>query len=173
MDLGELTEKAVRSIDRETEPLGKGDDGIVYLINEKVVLKLHRGIRRQGKAPYFYHGSSRDSAEHEFNIGMELYQHELQVPQFYGLFEPRRSSPLNCWGIFMERITGTCYKELPGWLKKEVRRQFKDQERLIIRLDYKQIDSYSDYNTLFDRQKRKLYLYDFVRWERSHGFRQK
>ena len=49
MQLTELVEKAVNSIDPNSEPLGSGADGIIYPVNEKVVLKLHF----QGKIPLF------------------------------------------------------------------------------------------------------------------------
>lgn len=164
MQLTELVEKAVNSIDLNSEPLGSGADGIIYPVNEKVVLKLHF----QGKIPLFKvtKDSDRRSAEKEFNIGQDLYQQGIQVPLFFGLFEPKKS-PLNYWGILMERIHGVEYKYLPGKLKREAKSQFNTQSKLIRQLGYWQGDSYHDVNTLFDPHNLKLYLFDFVRWEKN------
>lgn len=94
MQLAELVEKAVNSIDLNSEPLGSGADGRIYAVDETVVLKLHCG-----RIPLFKpaRDSDRISAEKEFNIGQELFQQGIQVPQYFGLFEPKKS-PLNYWG---------------------------------------------------------------------------
>ena len=163
MQLTELVEKAVNSINLNSEPLGYGADGIVYPVNEEVVLKLHFG-----RIPLFkpVRDSDRIFAEKEFNIGRDLYQQRIQVPKYFGLFEPKQS-PLNYWGILMERIHGVEYKSLPEKLKREAKSQFKTQSELIRKLGYWAGDSYHDVNTLFDQHKRKLYLFDFVRWEKK------
>ena len=163
MQLTELVEKAVNSINLNSEPLGYGADGIVYPVNEEVVLKLHFG-----RIPLFKptRDSDRISAEKEFTIGRDLYQQGIQVPKYFGLFEPKQS-PLNYWGVLMERIHGVEYKSLPGKLKREAKSQFKTQSRLISKLGYWAGDSYHDVNTLFDQHNRKLYLFDFVRWEKE------
>lgn len=67
----------------------------------------------------------------------------------------------------MERIHGVEYKYLPGELKREAKRQFKTQSRLISKLGYWPGDSYHDINTLFDQNNMKLYLFDFTRWEKN------
>ncbi len=164
MDLGELTKKALDFIEYDAKPLNSGADGVIFIIDRAVVLKLHRGIPGC-RVPHFYHGSSRASAEYEFNIGKELYQKGIQVPQFFTLFEPHKA-PLDYWGIFMERIYGKEYKSLPFLLKREAKKQFKEQERLIEIAGYKLGDCSHDYNTLFDIEKRKLYLFDLVRWQK-------
>ncbi len=164
MQLTELVEKAVSSIDLNSEPLGSGADGRIYVVDETVVLKLHFGRN----IPLFKpaRDSDRISAEKEFTIGQELFQQGIQVPQYFGLFEPKQS-PLNYWGILMERIYGIRYKCLPGKLKKEAKRQYDTQSKLISKLGYWPGDSCYDLNTLFDTDKNKLYLFDFVRWEKN------
>lgn len=164
MQLTELVEKAVNSIDIYTEPLGYGADGRIYAVDENVVLKLHF----QGKRPLFKvtKNSDRTSAEKEFTIGRDMYLQGIQVPQYFGLFEPKKS-PLNYWGILMERIHGVEYKSLSRTLKKEAKSQFNIQSRLIRKLGYWSEDSGHDVNTLFDTDNMKLYLFDFVHWEKK------
>ncbi|MBI4147512.1 hypothetical protein HY494_02565 [Candidatus Woesearchaeota archaeon] len=159
MQLSELVEKTVSSINPDSVPFDSGAEGMVYLVDEEVVLKL-----------YMFkpiNGSERISAEKEFTIGQDLYLQGIQVPQYFGLFEPK-PSPLNYWGILMERIHGVKYKFLPGKLKREAKIQYRKQRRLIEKLGYCPVDSDYDHNALFDRQKMRLYLYDFVHWEKNN-----
>ncbi len=177
MNIGELTEKAVQSVRRKDTILGQGADGLVYAVDENLVLKLHLG-----DSNYYYHGSSRKSAEYEFNIGSDLYQQGVQVPQYFGLFEPIEpsfwkafmkrislcnSSPLNFWGVFMERIYGVRPNKLSNLLRREAERQYQQQQELLEELSYRTLDSSPYMNTLFDVQKNKLFLHDLVRWERN------
>lgn len=177
MNIDELVEKAVRSVRRKKNLLGKGVDGLVYAVDENTALKLHLGrLDKDGNIVY-YRDSSRKSAEYEFNIGSDLYQQGVQVPQYFGLFEPNKpsswkrildaSSPSFFWGVFMERIHGVQYQNLSADLQKEAKDQHQQQIELLKKLGYSTTDSLPDHNTLFDREKNKLYLYDVVRWERK------
>lgn len=172
MNLEKLVKKAIGSVKEEDNILGKGSDGIVYAVNEKVVLKVHTGHR---KSDYheFYHHSSRETAEFEFNIGRELHLKGVLVPEYIALFKPLDSPSLQYWGIFMERIYGVKYNALSLRLQQEAKSQYEEQTKLIRNLGYCIADNYlclasnkndSGHNTLFNKQQRKLFLFDLVRW---------
>ncbi len=159
MKLEKLIQQARACIQRGTGYLSHGNDGTIYAVNEKVILKLHNGG---------YHGCPQKSAEHEYALGTELYQQRVQVPEYIGLF----SAPLRkqeCWGVFMERIHGVEPSGLPSTLQLEAQRQYQEQKKQVDRLGYliskdsKKINS----NTLFDQRRRKLFLFDLVQWKRK------
>lgn len=168
MSLDKLVKKAIKSVKKGNNVLGKGLDGKVYAVDERVVLKLHTGNIRIRDLPRYIWDSSRECAEHELKIGKELYSKKMQVPEYLGLFEPLNKRGLNYWGVFMERIYGVNYHDLKtALLKAEALRQFQEQISLARNLGYIITDSFHDYNSLFDFKKNKLFLFDFVRWERE------
>ena len=164
MDIGPLVEKAVRSISQETLCLGKGVDGEVYAVDDKVVLKLYN--------QKLYRSSNLDSALHEFEIGRDLHLRsdlrllQLQIPYYYGLFPPQESAKLNYWGVFMERIYGVKFNDLSHSLCGKAYLQYKKQCRLVESLGYEISDSSIDWNTKFDLEKEKLFLFDLARWRK-------
>ena len=182
MNIDELVKKAAQTIPRADEHfcLGRGADGLVYAIDENAVLKLHLGWLEDGVRQY-YRGSSRESADYEFKIGSDLHRQGVQVPQYFGLFEPIKLSfwgaftkkicgappPLKCWGVFMERIHGVRLGALSNLPSIEAAHQYHKQKKLISKLGYAPYDNYIHKNTLFDVKKNRLFLYDLVRWEKK------
>ncbi len=162
MELTELVEKALDSIKNKKNILGQGTDGIVYAVDEKVVLKVHTGSENGN----YYRHSSKESAEYEFKIGRRLYNKKVHLPKYLALFEPLNHPSLDFWGVFMERIYGQKYDDLSYRSKREAKCQYKEQEKFIVNLGYYMTDNCFDHNTLFDIDKQKLFLYDLVRWER-------
>ena len=140
MILDQLVKKAIKSVKNKDNILGKGSDGIVYAVDETVVLKLYKGEKLGlfDTNRIFYYGSSKQTAEYEFNMGRELHQKGAQVPEYFDLFEPSPLPLLGYWGIFMERIYGVEYNALPLKLRPEAERQYEEQTRLevIITLKY-------------------------------------
>ncbi|MEK6900374.1 MAG: hypothetical protein AABX05_04595 [Nanoarchaeota archaeon] len=164
MNIDELAEKVVQIIsEEEVCPLGEGDEGLVYAVDDKVVLKLHNDPQRSG----YYRSSSKNNAKYEFELGSYLHQLGVQVPEYFGLFRPARLPGLNYWGLFMERIYGIAvyYPKIVDSAKK----QFEEQKKLLWKLGYRAEDvSFSQgKNLLFDSTKEKLYLFDLVRWEKN------
>jgi len=161
MNLRALVDKAINNIQKGTGYLGHGNDGTIYAVDEKVILKLHNGG---------YHGCPQKSAEHEFALGTELYQQGVQVPEYLGLFGPVSIGRIDWSGVFMERIYGLDSSILPPTLIQEAQRQFQAQKKLIDKLGYiMSSDSKRGYshNTLFDSEQGKLFLFDLVQWKRK------
>ncbi len=157
MNLTGLVDTAINSI-KKGKYLDHGNDGTIYAINNDVVLKLHTGS---------YHGTRQKSAQHEFELGTELYQQGVQVPQYVGLFTTQLLN-LDCWGIFMEKIHGIDASSLSSSLLTEAQRQYHEQKKLVENLGYEMRDSKNVYtNTLFDQKRRKLFLFDLVQWKRK------
>lgn len=176
MNLDQLMENAVRSV-QQGNCLGKGRDGIVYAVTDSVVLKLYRGNPADRKERH-YHGSSKRSAEYEFRIGLDLRRRGVQVPKYFGLFKPGSPSlltkiseiffvpsPLTFWGVFMQRIHGVQYQNLPADLRQEARHQYHQQKELLAGLGYTCIESLLNHNALFDVDNKKFYFIDLVRWK--------
>lgn len=167
MNLEELTEKAIQIIPKQKQPLGYGTDGTVHVIDDNVVLKVYNSRK-------FYHPSSQKCAEYELGIGKELHAQGAQVPEYFGLFKPVSKIPkLIYWGVFMERLYGrrtdSFFFRISGF-RKEAERQYKEQEELIDRLGYYINDNRFDHNTLFDPKRRKLFLFDFLKWKRKSDY---
>jgi len=158
MPLATLMDTAINSI-KKGRYLAHGNDGIIYVINPEVVLKVHNGG---------YHGTPQKSAQHEFALGTELYQQRVQVPQYLELFTARLPT-MDYFGVFMQRIKGVEPSSLSLSSLTEAQRQYAEQKKLIDQLGYKMsADSKTVYsNALFDQKKRKLFLYDLVQWKRK------
>lgn len=175
MDLTELYQKAEQAIVHK-QILGFGSDGIAYNLDDKVVLKLVNG----GYDRRYRKGNSQTAAEYEYNIGRDLFDHQVQVPEFYGLYQHR--GPLRCyilcylwndylfseeeplWGIIMQRINGDNVYYSDN--NREAERQLTEQLQLACALGYKPGDVSLNQNTLFDWSQNKLYLIDFTSWEK-------
>src|SRR3989344_2896220 len=160
MDIAELVDKAINNIKKGKGYLGHGNDGTIYTITDEIVLKLHTGSHL---------GSPQKSAEHEFEVGRELYQKGVQVPQYIGLFRALPSLRQGSYGVLMQRIHGLDASSLSPALHLEAQRQYQEQKKLIEELGYVVgSDSKSMYiNTLFDPKQRKLFLFDLVQWKRK------
>ncbi len=172
MGLTELCQKAEQAIAHH-RILDSGVDGVIYDLDDKVVLKLVNGYFDR----HHREGNSQTAAEYEYGIGRDLFDHQVQVPEFYGLYQyhgPLCRLPYTYsfigfepyWGIFMQRINGG-YVYLPGKVKSEAERQFTKQLKLAQALGYKPRDVSLNVNTLFDHKQNKLYLIDFTRWEKK------
>lgn len=164
MNLDELIQRAIKSFEKGNNTLGKGWDGVVYAVDEKVVLKVHTGDVASNSSTRFHLHSDKKSAEYEFNLGRELHQKGVQVPEYLGLFRPLDIPTLQYWGIFMERIYGIRFEQLSDRLQREARLQYQRQVDAIRCFGYKPKDNSLDHNTLFDQQQEKLFLFDLVRW---------
>lgn len=174
MDLTELCQKAERAILKQ-QTLGFGSDGVIYDLDDKVVLKLFNGNFYRGKKK----GNSQTAAEFEYGIGRDLFDHQMQVPEFYSLYQYR--GPLSyvlslwlgflfskeepCWGIFMQRINGD--DVFLSDKAQEAQRQLDEQLKLAQEAGYVPRDIFLNHNTLFDPEQNKLYLIDFTRWEKK------
>ena len=159
MNSAELVDKAINNIRKGKGLLDHGNDGRIYGVTEDAVLKLHTGSHR---------GSPQKSAQYEFELGRELHHQGVQIPQYIGLFGPVSLLRQEWVGVFMERIHGREPAALPSPVLTEALRQYKQQKELIDKLGYIVKDSRNMYqNTLFDPKRRKLFLYDLVRWERK------
>ena len=138
MDLTELCQKADQAI-VQMRVLGCGGDGIVYNLDDHAVLKLFNGYYDR----CYRKGNSQTAAEYEYGVGRDLFDHQAQVPEFYGLYQHR--GPLRCyisrwwdnyyfceekshWGIIMQRINGgdVSYSDNV----REAERQFTKQLRI-------------------------------------------
>src|SRR3989344_2157024 len=164
MNIEELAEKALRIVPRAKQPLGFGTDGVVHAIDDEVVLKIYNSRK-------FPHGSSQKCAEYELGIGQDLHALGLQVPEYFGLFKPVNKEPrLIYWGAFMQRLHGrrtdNFWFRISGF-KKEAERQYQEKAERIEQLGYYINDSRFDHNTLFDPVRKKLFLFDFMKWKRK------
>ena len=160
MDLEKLTKKAIKAVWKTKNFLGDGADGVVYSIDNEVVLKLY--CKYLG-----YRGPGQKCAEYEFELGQELHQQKVQVPEYFGLFLPVDLPQLNYWGVFMERIHGVEVQYSDYSLKRKAKRQHDKQIKLINKFGYLIQDSYYNHNTIFDVNRNKLFLIDLLRWERK------
>ncbi|MDO8511095.1 MAG: hypothetical protein Q7S55_02925 [Nanoarchaeota archaeon] len=160
MNIAELVDKAINNIKKRKGYLDHGNDGIIYTITDEVVLKLHTGSRL---------GTPQKSAEHEFELGRELYQKGVQVPQYVSLFRALPSPRQESYGVFMQRIHGQEVSSLSPALHLEAQRQYQEQKKLVEKSGYLLgSDSKNMYiNTLFNPKQRKLFLFDLVQWKRK------
>lgn len=180
MDIGEL----VALMRRNTQPedlLGQSEQDFsqVYAVTKKIAVKVYKSV---DVYPLRCSGISGDSLEgnasREVYVGNYLYKAGIHVPKPVGItslpfsdasmpeFLTADDPNEDTWYFFMQRIHATSPKEWTDAERKEVWRQYKDQINKAESLGFEVHDSTIDHNTLFSRKEQRLYLIDFVRWEK-------
>lgn len=182
MDIEELV-ALMRMNTRPEDLLGNSNQDFshVYAVTKGIAVKVYKSA---DVYPSRCTGTSRESLEGnatwDFYVGNCLYKAGIHVPKPLGITSlPFSDASMpefltaddththeDTWYFFMQRIYAT---PPVGWTnaeKKEVWRQYEDQIERATGLGFKVEDSEFDHNTLFDRTQQKLYLIDFVRWEK-------
>lgn len=119
-------------------------------VSPELVAKKHKNNLRAAK---------------EFNLGVELYQNGISVPEMYGILTLDDYCSVACSYILMQKISGTEICFLIGEERKKAVRQFKDEIKKVLELGIvpKDADWYA--NSIFNSEADKVYLIDFELWE--------
>jgi len=112
-----------------------------------------------------------DLAQREFEIGLLLYQNEVQVPKFHDLvylsdFDEEGEDPHY---IVMDKIIGREGLELEGHIKELAVGQLLVEVEKIIDLTIDPFDCDNPSNVIFNFEDNKLYLVDFGMYYRIKG----
>lgn len=180
MDIEELV--ALMRMNTQPEDLlgqSEQDFSQVYAVTGDVAVKVYKSVDAYTS---LCTGISRDSLEGnatwDFYVGNCLYKAGIHVPKPVGItslpfsdasmpeFLTADDSDEDTWYFFMQHIHATSPKEWTDAERKEVWRQYKNQINKAERLGFEVHDSALDHNTLFSRKEQRLYLLDFVRWEK-------
>lgn len=182
MDIEELV--ALMRMNTQPEDLlgnSNQDFSHVYAVTKGIAVKVYKSV---DVYPSRCTGISRDSLEGnatwDFYVGTCLYKAGIHVPKPLGITSlPFSDASMpefltaddththeDTWYFFMQRIYATPPIEWTHAERKEVWRQYKDQIKKAESLGFESLDSAFDHNTLFSRKEQKLYLIDFVRWEK-------
>lgn len=116
-----------------------------------------------------------NDAKREYSVAQELYATGISVPTPFGIASlPNEELPLFLQSnyyfsrpfLFMEYVKATPYKQWTTEEKKLIQDLYRIQRELVRNLGYITYDSAWDYNLLFDRKQKKIYLNDFVDWRK-------
>lgn len=143
---------------KEEKIIADGGDGIILYLNQELVAKLYWDNRKNG------HKSPEALARKEFEIGKNLFQNGVYVPEMINVFS--FDNPIQ-WVLVMERLQGANLTEFFGRkIPTEIEKKRRKQIGKAKSLGYKPSnDSHANENAIYCPKEKRVYLIDFVDWE--------
>lgn len=118
----------------------------------------------------------KQNAKKEYEWGEYLFKKEVSVPKVYNLINLNSSffNEISSWSlmgkgwvILMQKIDGDEIINLSGINLKEATKQYKQELEKVLDLGIYPEEATWGGNSIFNYEKKKLYLIDFQRWHKG------
>lgn len=118
-------------------------------------------------------GNPKQKAQNEYNIGLELFENGIHVPEFYEILEVESGlnydlydirKPYGNHYIIMEELDGPEIRDLDVEDRKKAISSFTREIIEVLNLGIRPNDWGTDRNFIYDRGEEKTYLIDFESW---------
>lgn len=146
------------SLEKGVKILGEGEDGVVIPLGKKLAAKIYKDKRRD-KYPH-----PRELAKKEFEIGNYLKEQGVAVPK---MIEIVPFHNFDRWALVMQQINGYTFEEARK-ITNNMENKKEKQIRMAIYSGYQvPQEAWLNHNVMYDQEKNRVYLIDFVIWKKK------